>query len=130
VNCSPLLIGLGRGFGIVEQVAPAGRPLQLITGFISCIEPMPSGIAGVIVEKVTVIVVEADEPAVTVMLLGFAERLTGRGMAVRGAGKALTGLTRPTTNSKIKPTENSKTLSLTKYITKHHSPFTHLKLII
>jgi hypothetical protein len=77
---------------------------------------MPSGIAGVIVEKVTVIVVEADEPAVTVMLLGFAERLTV------SAGIALTGLTRPTTNSKIKPTENSKTLSLTKYITKHHPP--------
>ena len=77
---------------------------------------------GVGVEKVTVIVVEADEPAVTVMLLGLAERL------MLGSAPALTGLTRPTTNSKIKPTENSKALSLTKYVTKHHSPFTHLRL--
>ena len=109
----------------MAQVAPAGRPLQLIIGFNT--DPMPSGIRGAGKLTVIVIVVELDEPAVTVMLLGFAERLTVIEV-VAGVGAALTGLNKPTTNSKIKTTENSKTLSLTKHVTNHHSSTTHLRL--
>jgi hypothetical protein len=97
---------VGRGLGLVEQLAPEGRPLQVMVGLAAALW--------------NVIVVEADEPAVTVTLLGSAESVTV-------GGTALTGLIRPTTNSKIKPTENSKTLSLTKHVTKHHSPRHALK---
>ena len=100
------------------QVAPAGRPLQLIIG---CNTIPSSGIKGAGRLTVIVIVVELDEPAVTVMLLGFAERLIVTAV-VAGVGAALTGLNKPTTNSKIKTTENSKTLSLTKHVTKYHFP--------
>jgi len=96
----------------VEHVAP-GMPVQVTAAF-----DIVEGDG----EMVTVIVAEANEPAVTVIELGLAERLTVM------ESPALTGFTTPTTNSKIKPTENSKTLSLTKYVTKHHSPATHLRL--
>jgi hypothetical protein len=101
-----------RELGLVEQLARAGRLLQVMIGL-------------VIGPKViwNVIVVEADEPAVTVTLLGFAESVT----AIRSAP---TGLTRQIMNSKIKPTESSKTLSLLKNVTELHFPLTLLRLAV
>jgi len=97
----------------VEQLALGGRPLQVMVGL---------GMGGILMWNV--IVVEADEPAVTVMLLGLAERVTVN------SPSALAGFIRPATDSKIKPTENSKAQSRRKNVTDQRSPFKHLRLAI
>lgn len=90
---------------MVVQLAPAGRPVQAMIGL--------EMVAMLLIWNV--IVVEPDPPAVTVTLLGEAVSVTVMW------SPALTGLNSPTTNSKIKPIENSKTLSLTNHATQHHS---------
>ena len=74
VNWSPLWRGVGSGFGLAAQVAPAGRPVQVTSGF------WMNGIS----IRLRVIVVNPEDPAVTVMVLGFAEsEALGGGTMVR-----------------------------------------------
>jgi len=74
VNWSPLWRGVGSGFGLVEQVAPLGRPVQVTIGL-----PMDGNPI-----RLTVTVVIPEDPAVTIMLLGFAESETlGGGLTLR-----------------------------------------------
>jgi hypothetical protein len=111
--------GEGRELGVVEQLAPGGRPLQL-TATLDMLVSAGSSVTLIW----NVIVVEPDPPAIIVTVLGEAVSVI-----VTGTGTALTGFT-AIMNSNNKPTANSVTLFLLKDVTKRSSPVTDLTFCI